>query len=207
LLLHIDAPVCKSLLGEDIFYFDNLNPQDSESDKVFSLKELSIVNRKIIIISENAMQVTNFSNDSIFVFLPLKSSFWMHNPILSLYSIEFLLYDFYKRKSKKLSQKGKIENIIRIQAQTYLKFLSKIISSAFESVNCKYKWINECPIGRMLLSNYLMYYYFLSWLEFERKGTYLDIPIKHILPQELITANFRIYEFLKTMTGTDLDRN
>lgn len=203
LLLHIDAPVCRSLLGEDIFYFDNPNAQYSESDKIFSLTDLNITKRKVIIISENIMKLAEFSNESIFVFLPLKSSFWSHNPILLLYSIEFLLYDFYSRKIKKSNRKRKIENIIRIQAQTFLKFLSPLISSAVERENYKYKWINECPIGRMLLSNYLMSYYFLSWIEFEQKGTHLDIPIKHILPQELIIANNQVYEFLKKLTGTD----
>lgn len=202
-LLHIDAPVCRSLLGEEIFYFDNPNAQDSESDKIFSLKDLNITKRKFIIISEKMMQLTDFSNDCIFVFLPLKSSFWSHNPILLLYSIEFLLFDFHSRRNKKSNQKGKIENIIRIQAQTFLKFLSPLIYSSVERENYKYKWIHECPIGRMLLSNYIMSYYFLSWLEFEQKGTHLDIPIKNILPQELIIANIQVYEFLKKLTGTD----
>lgn len=149
------------------------------------------------------MQLTDSLNDSIFVFLPLKSNFWSHNPTLLLYSIEFLLYDFNSRKNQRLSQKGKIENIIRIQAQTYLKFLSKLITPIIENENYKYKWISECHIGRMLLCNYLMSYYFLSWLEFQQKGMHLDNPIKHILPLELVMANFRVYEFLKTLTGTD----
>ena len=149
------------------------------------------------------MQLTDFLNDSIFVFLPLKSNFWSHNPTLLLYSIEFLLYDFNSRKNKRSSQKGKIENIIRIQAQTYLKFLSKSITQVIENENYKYKWINECPISRMFLCNYLMSYYFLSWLEFEQKGIHLDLPIKQILPQELVMANLRVYAFLKKLTGTD----
>lgn len=203
MLLHIDAPVRRSLLGDDIFYFDNSDSQDSDVDKVLSLNDLNVVKRKVIIISENIMKLPDILMNSTFIFLPLKSSFWPHNPTLLLYSIEFLLYDFYTRNIKKASQKGRIENIVRIKAQIYFKFLSQLISPAIRNENFKYKWITECPIALMIFYNYLMSYYFLSWLEFEQKGIHLDIPIENLLPEEIMIANFRIYEFLKTMTGTD----
>lgn len=149
------------------------------------------------------MKLNDILSDSIFIFLPLKSSFWPHNPILLLYSIEFLLYEFFSRKSRNSNHKGKIENIIRIQAQTYFKFLLKLIFPVIENENYKYKWISECPLSRMFLFNYLMSYYFLSWIEYEKKGVHLDIPIEQILPHEIVLANLRVYEFLKSLTGTD----
>lgn len=192
----------RSLDNEDVFYFDNSEAQNSEADKIFSLHDLKILKRKVIILTENAMKLPDFLSENIFVFLPLNSSFWPHNQSLLFYSIEFLLYDFSARKFKKSDLKGRIENIVRIQAQRYLKFLSQLISPFLENATFKYKWVMECPIGRMMLYNYLMSYFFLSWIEFEQKGIHLDIPIKKQLPQELLMVNLRVYEFLTELTGT-----
>lgn len=203
MLLHIDTPVRKDLSGIDIFYFDCSDPQVSDDDKTFSISDLKVAKRKIFLISESNFQLSEFLTDSIFVLVPLNSAFWTHNPILLLYSTEFLFYDFYSKctGTNNTDRREKIEQIIRVHSQIYLKFLSDIVVSSFETEKSKYLWILDCPISRMLLFNYLMSYYFLSWQEFKRKSIHLKCPNQNLLPQKLDTIHLEVYKFLESLTG------
>lgn len=203
MLLHIDTPTRKTLSGDTIFYFDNADPQVSDDDKTLSISDLKITKRNIILISESYFQISELLIESVFIFVPFNSAFWTHNPTLLLYSTEFLFYEFYTKTATKSDndKRGKIENITRIHSQIYLKFLSGIVVSSFESEKSKYSWILNCPIGRLLLFNYLMSYYFLSWLEFKRKSIHLKCPIQTLLPQKLDTIHFEVYKFLESLTG------
>lgn len=203
LLLHIDTPTRKTLSGDTILYFDNADPQVSDDDKTLSISDLRVAKRNIILISESYFQISELIIDSVFIFVPFNSSFWTHNPILLLYSTEFLFYEFYIKIATKSNddKRGKIENITRIHSQIYLKFFSEIVASSFESEKSKYSWILNCPIGRLLTFNYLMSYFFLGWLEFKRKSIHLKCPIQNLLPQKLDTIHLEVYKFLESLTG------
>ena len=164
---------------------------------------MRVAKRNIVLISESYFQLSDFSIGSIFVFVPFKSVFWTHNPILLLYSTEFLFYDLYTKctDNNNNDRKGKIENIIRVHSQIYLKFLSEIIVASFETEKSKYLWMLNCPIGRLLLFNYLMSYFFLSWQEFKWKSISLTCPNQNLLPQRLDTIHFEVYKFLESLTG------
>lgn len=190
----------RSLSGDDVFFLGNSGSEHSEDENILKLGDLNFIRRKIILISENVFKIPDSVNESIFTFIPFKSSTWTHNPTLLLCSIEFLLYDHYSKSKNQGEHKGKIENYTRIGAQTYLKFISKLIDSAFST--SKYNWVLECPIGRMLLNNYIMSYYFLSWIESNQNHTHLECPISNLLPLDLITAHKSVYRFLESLTGT-----
>lgn len=202
LIIHLDAPLVKSLSGEDVFYLrKDLNDLDSSEDFIFELGCLKFLKRKLILISERYMKISSDSiGDSVFVIIPFKSSFWPHSFSYLLYSIEFLFYDLY---SKEMNQnaKGKIEDRVRISCQTYSKFISRLVETSSSTIEFKYRWICESSIGFTLLCNYMMAYYFLSWLEFRTKKCHLDCPMQIILPFDLVTSHEAAYKFLSTLTG------
>jgi hypothetical protein len=183
-----------------VFYLGNSDSERSDEENILKLGDLNCIRRKIILISEIAFKIPDFLSDSVFIFIPPKSSMWRHNFTLLLYSVEFLFYDHYSKSKLRSDHKGKIENYTRISAQTYLKFMSQLIESYFST--SKYSWILECPIGRMLLNNYIMSYYFLSWVEYNQKNTHLECPISKLFPLELISSHDVVYKFLESLTGT-----
>ena len=162
------------------------------------MQDLSLVKRKLIVISENYLILPDLLSETIFVIVPLKSAFWT---TILLYSVEFLFYDLYSKSNSKGHRIGKIENVIRIHSQLYHKKLTDIIAPFFDAENTRYKWIMDCQMGRMLLFNYLMAYFFLSWLEFKSKNLHLNCPIQKLLPREIFTAHNLVYDFLETLTG------
>ena len=193
----------RTINRDTIFYFDISDLQVCDDDKTFSISDLKVAKRNIVIISESYFQMTELLIDSVFIFVPFNSPFWPHNPMLLLYSVEFLFYEFYNKNALKNNnpQRGKIENITRVHYQMYLKFLSEIIILSFGAEKSKYFWILNCPICRLLLFNYLMSYFFLSWQEYGRKEIHLKCPIQSILPQKLDTIHFEVYKFLESLTG------
>lgn len=195
----------RSLSGDDVFYLGNSESERSNDDEtILRLSDLNCVRRKIIFISENPFHIPDLTNESVFIFVPMKSSIWSNNPTLLLYSVEFLFFDYYSKSPKKDDHKGKIENYTRISAQRYLKFVSQLIEVTFSNSTTKHSWILECPIGRMLLHNYIMSYYFLSWMELNQKNIHLESPISKLLPLDLITAHKSVYKFLESLTGNAL---
>ena len=199
MIVHLDAPVVKSLSGDDVFYLRKDIKESYSDDFIFELGSLKYLKRKVIIISETYMEPSsdNFS-DYLFIFVPLKSSLWMHSFSYLLYSIEFLFYAIY---SKEMNQnaKGKIEDRVRVSARTFSKFISRLV---LESKNgFKYSWVCESSIGLNLLINYIMSYYFLSWIEFRTTKFHLDCPMQTILPFDLVTSHETAYQFLSTLTG------
>ena len=58
LLVHIDALFRRTLMGEDVFYFEDPDSDICEDDKILSFKELSLVKRNLILISENSRAIT-----------------------------------------------------------------------------------------------------------------------------------------------------
>lgn len=203
--MHIDAQVRKSLTGETVFYFDVLDPQVPDDDKVFSITDLKIAKINILLIAESYFELNNLLIDSVFYIIPFKSKFWNNNPILLFYSPEFIFYQFYSKynnnNGNNEEKRGKIENITRINSKTFLKYLSEIIISSFEIEKSRYLWVLECPISRLLLFNYLMSYFFLSWQEYKCNSTHLICPIRNLLPQKLDTIYFEVYKFLESLTG------
>lgn len=185
-----------------MFYFGGVDTEIAEEDRILTLGELGMIKRKIIVVSENILSLDNFVDGSIFFILPLKSTFWDQSTTILLYSTEFLFYKLYTKYNLNGGIKGKIGNIIRVHTQMYHKFINNIVSSAFKtSVDVKYRWITECPMAHMILLNYLMAYFFLSWTEFNTKGQHLNCPIQKILSYEIFMANSAVYNFLMSLTG------
>ena len=199
ILLHIDAKIRKSLIGEDVFYFES---QSCADDCVFSFKDLNLIRRKIILISDNFLELPDYLSDSVFVFVPFKSYFWRHNFTLLLYSIEFVFLEYYSSTRSGTKINGKLENIIRIQSQTYLKFMKQCIAPSLQSAESRCHWLIECPMGCMLLFNYLMSYFFLSWIEFKKSKIHMKCPIERLFPQNINLMHETIYNFLESLTGT-----
>lgn len=202
ILLHIEAQIRKSLIGEDVFYFDSNNSKNYADDCVFSFKDINFMRRKIVLISNNILELPDYLSDSVFVFVPFKSCYWRYDFTLLLYSVEFLLLEFFSNNNYGLEFKGKLENVIRVRSQTYLKFVKQCVLPFLQTSESRCRWLIECPIGCMLLLNYLMSYFFLSWIEFKKTKMHMKCPIERLFPQNIITMHEFIYNFLKTLTGT-----
>lgn len=201
LLLHIDSQIRRVLDGQDVFYFDESN-RDCDDDLTLSFEDFRRSRRKIVLISENFLTLPDKLIDGLFIFIPFKSKFWGLNFSLLLYSVEFLIQDYYRNRAVLQNFSGKFENFTRVKSQIFLKYMNNNILPLLLDMEYTYHWVSESHVGRLMLLNYLMSYLFLSWLEFRETNNYLKCPIDRMLPQSMSSQFNSAYTFLDSFAGT-----
>ena len=194
LLIHTNCQVQRTIEGKDVLFLESASTAEDD-DKILSLPELSLIRRKIFLISENPLPCVPELPENVFLLTPLQG-------ILSCCSIEAALYQLALKKNQR---PGKIEDIIRTQSQVFTKFIKSAASPLLFSDPTIGPY-TSCPLCFHLLLTHLMTVYFYTWMH--RKGLdskkYPNSAIFTLLrhyPTQLQSPTEEVLQFLDSLVN------
>ncbi len=194
-MIHVNFNVQRTVEGKDVLFLDHCKIENvGDDDKILSLEELSLLRRRILLISESPLSIVPPTPDDVFVLTPIDG-------VISCCSIEAVFYQFFLKQSKR-QNRGNVEEIIRTQAQVFTKFIKSTCAPLLLARDSKTGSLATCPLCFHLLLTHLMSVYFYSWMH--KRGFDIKKYPNTLLgsyPVSLQLPSQEVFEFLDSLVN------